>query len=499
MAKPLIPSVGELTNQLVAGLRNTVQAPTIYAYEPMPHQLEFHSSTKMGRLYIGGNRSGKTTGGGAETVMRLTGNHPYQDVPRPPVRGRAVGVDFDQGVEKILIPQIQKWLPPSELIMGSWEESYSKSLHTLTLANGSFLEFMSYDQAVTKFSGTSRHFVWFDEEPPEDIFNECLLRLVDVGGCYYITVTPLEEMSWTYDRLYEPWKNKTRQTIDVFEVDTADNIHINMDVMDELLEGMSEAEIETRKTGSFITHTGLVYKEAFTSENVLDEDILETDRWNTIHRKWGHFEMLDHGYTNPTAVLWGAYDDEGRIIIYDEYYERKKLVMENAANILERRQSLRIVPHYTVGDPSIANTDPITGTSIHTEYAEHGVFIGLGNNNVAGGIARVAHRFKKKLLFISPRCTNFLWEIQRYRWARFASSKIAVRNNNKETPVKKDDHLLDALRYGVVSRPQLPDEIDMPVGNILGAPETASDFDPSFLIRKPASVGVQDEYLGSEW
>ena len=499
MPKQQIQTISELTSSLVTNLRQTVQAPTIHAYKPMDSQRDFHKSNKIGRLYIGGNRSGKTVGGATETVMRLTGKHPYQDVPQPPVKLRAVGVDFDQGVEKILKPEIAKWLPPSELINGSWEDSYSKSLRTLTIANGSFLEFMSCDQDEQKFAGTSRHAVWFDEEPPENIFNECLLRLVDTGGCYYITVTPLQDMSWTFDRLYTPWKNKKNLSIDVFEVDTADNIYIDMDVMDTLLQGMSDNEIETRKTGSYISHTGLVYKDSFHAENVLTEDILETDRWNTILRKWGHFEMMDHGLTNPTAWLFGAYDEEGRIIIYDEYYQRGKLVMENAAAILERRKFLRTQPQYCVGDPSIANKDPITGTSIHTEYAEHGIYIGLGLNNVDGGIMRVAHRFRRELTFISPRCEWLLWELQRYRWAKFASSKIAARNNAKETPLKKDDHLLDALRYGIVSRPQLPEEFDMPVGNILGVSEVASDFDPTFLIRNQVYSGALDECLGSEW
>ena len=41
---------------------------------------------------------------------------------------------------------------------------------------------MSSDQDLQKFAGTSRHFVHFDEEPPEPVYEECRARLVDTNG-----------------------------------------------------------------------------------------------------------------------------------------------------------------------------------------------------------------------------------------------------------------------------------------------------------------------------
>jgi len=62
--------------------------------------------------------------------------------------------------------------------MGSWEASYDVKGKTLTYENESTLEFLTYEQDVQAHAGTSRDGVWFDEEPPEDIFNENMLRLV---------------------------------------------------------------------------------------------------------------------------------------------------------------------------------------------------------------------------------------------------------------------------------------------------------------------------------
>lgn len=41
------------------------------------------------------------------------------------------------------------------------------------------------------WQGTSRHVIWFDEEPPEDIYNEGLTRILDVKGILMVTFTPL--------------------------------------------------------------------------------------------------------------------------------------------------------------------------------------------------------------------------------------------------------------------------------------------------------------------
>jgi phage terminase large subunit-like protein len=152
-----------------------------------------------GRQLLGGNRAGKTVAGVCEDVMWLTGQHRFREVPPPPIRGRIIAVDFNQGVDKIILPELAKWIPPSLLINGSWEDSYSSRLRTLTLSNNSFVELMSYEMDLEKFAGTSRHFIHFDEEPNQAIFNENMARLVDTGGSWWMTMTPVNGMTWTYD------------------------------------------------------------------------------------------------------------------------------------------------------------------------------------------------------------------------------------------------------------------------------------------------------------
>jgi len=178
-------SVKELLGDLTYSMRRAAARPSVFGYRAMDHQHRFHRSTATGRLFIGGNRSGKTVAGGAESVRWLLGQHPDRPVPNTPVYGRGVAVDFEHGVKKIMLPEIARWMPPSALKNGSWEESYQASSRTLDLANGSKMEFLSYDQDLDKHAGTSRNFLWFDEEPLRISSTKIcfvLLTLVVLGG-----------------------------------------------------------------------------------------------------------------------------------------------------------------------------------------------------------------------------------------------------------------------------------------------------------------------------
>ncbi len=495
-AKP--PSLIELQNAFSDALRKTAANPTIFGYRAQPHQIEFHSSQKMGRLFLGGNRAGKTVAGAAEMVMIMTGTHPYKNLKfKPPVRCRAVGVDFDNGVNRIMKPEIARWMPTSYLINGSWEDSYEKSSRTLTLTNGSTLEFMSYDQDVDKFAGTSRHAIWFDEEPPEAIFNECLLRLADVGGEWFMTMTPLIDMSWTLDRLYE--KRQDNPNLDVFQVNTLDNSYINAAILEMITEGLSDEEAAARTRGLYFTYSGAIYNDVLGPCIVTPK--YEQEGWETLKRSWGHFGMLDHGFTNPTAFLLGAFDGEGRIVIYREYYHSKRTVAENAQAIKELIHETGVNLEYIVADPSTRNTDPIVGRSIQAEYGLNGLYLSLGNNDVSAGINRVYSRFKNKQLFIASDCEMTVWEMQRYRWDKYANKKVEGKNNTKETPMKKNDHACDALRYGVVSRPSLDGEVDLNMSIVFNTPSAISEAHPmmDYALRPQQEKLFYDSVLGDDW
>lgn len=500
-------SLDSLISQLGAGLSNAAKKPNNLMYKPHPKQLAFHGSQKKGRQYIGGNRSGKTTGGINEDIWWLTGRHPFRRVPEPPVIGRLTTVDFKNGVNKIILPNLAQWVPPSYLINGSWEDSWNGQSHTLTLANDSELEIMSYEQELEKFAGVPRHFIHFDEEPPKDIFGECKARLVDYGGSWWMTMTPVEGMTWTFEDIYDPSAGGKNDLIDIIEVDIHENPHIDKAAIEELLSGFDDDEATIRGTGKYIAISGLVFKHYDPEVHVIENKVPPSS--------WTHYISLDSGYNNPTSVHWHAVSPQGIVVTYDEWYKAEMTVQQHAEEILKRehyyRQNYGIVPFLRVADPAIKQRSVITSLSVQIEYAQHGVNLALGQTrSVDAGLDKMNNYLRLNKWFITEKCANLQREMRKYKRASYSTSKLREKNNKQEAPQKKDDHAIDDCRYFFSYMPTLDIQIEQKkpgltkeaVATLMQAGTTFDPGRPSNvdynLISSPSRHVIIDEYVG-EW
>lgn len=470
-------SYTELLEVINDGIRQQARRPNLYAYVPHDKQFIFHSSTAKTTLYVGGNRSGKTTGGAAETIYRLTGRHPYKPVPEPPVFGRVHSVDFKYGVGQIIIPEVVRWLPPSFLKNGSWEDSYDKNEQVLTLANKSKLEFKSYEQDLEKFAGTSRHFNWYDEEPPLHIYNESQARLIDTNGQAYLTMTPVEGMTWVYEGLYLPG-TQGDPLIKVIEIDMSENPHLSKEARDDYLRTLDPDERAAREKGEFVAVGGRIFKSFAVHKHVRPFFLPPKD--------WQWFTSFDHGYNNPTAILWHAVSPTGQVVTFFEHYASEMVVKDHAARYHAINHDLARVPDFLIGDKAMAQRSGITGTSILQEYADNGVYIGTRNSDVASGLNRMIQYLKPNLelegeptWIITDNCTNLISEMRKYRWETYSSRKVQYEKNKQEVPHKKDDHAIDSTRYFFTMMPDLRPEVvsePKPLDNILGAPKGVDPY-----------------------
>lgn len=452
-----ISSVEDAIKELTDGLARVAHTPDINSYDPHPKQLKFHSSNKKVRLYIGGNRSGKTTGGIVEDIWWLTGRHPYLDIPRHrPVAGRIVSVDFLNGVQKIIIPQLKQWVPPSQLRGGSWFSAYDAQDRVLNFENGSFVELMSYDQDLDKFAGTSRDFIHYDEEPPEDIRKECQVRLIDRKGREWFTLTPVEGMLWIFDKIYEPGVGGINKDIAVIEVGMEENPYLDEEEVQSYLNGLDEEDRKVRGHGKFVTRGGLVYKKFSLDTHVIPP--IDITQFRGPNYRW--YMSLDHGFNNPTAVLWHIVDSDNRVITFDEHYQSEQTI-EYHAQVIKNRDELHTrLPDLRVCDPALAQRQAVTGTSIQTEYAVRGIGLALGNNDVLTGVAKVNQYLdlaadSKPNWLITANCGNLIREMRRLRWKTWASKKQQSENNPYDQIHKKDDHACDAARYLFSFLPEL--------------------------------------------
>ena len=489
--------VSDILLQIGEGLNESVHAPNLYNYKPSSKQEMFHAMKNKDRLYIGGNRSGKSLGSTIEAIWWLTHTHPYRKTPEGPVRGRVVAVDFLNGVDKIILPLYKQWLPKKYLIDGSWEASYSRERHVLTLNNGSFVEFMSQDQDLDKFAGSSRHFIHFDEECPKSVFLECLARLVDTNGDWWMSQTPVAGMEWIFDDIYIPAKEGTKD-IGIVEASMEDNPSLTKEAIDRYMGQLSEEEQLVRKHGQYVHLGGSVFPEFSPVTHCIPRGQFKPTSRHRIIR------TMDSGYTNPTVWLWMAVDEDGTIVVFKEHYQAKLNVAEHAA-IVNRitNEILRETGgdiFLTTGDPAIKQTKEHTGTSILHEYSKHGIYIAVDAipSDRRVGLEKIQQymkinpKTKKPYLMFTDDCPHLIAELPKLKWKKHASVKIAEQKNKLEDIRDKDNHCYDALKYAMTFMDDLaPDRENPRQGN--------KEFHDAFNASFPTTSKFPDYDDNSEW
>lgn len=455
-------SLSDLIRFAGESLVKQAREPNAFGYEPHEKQEEFHSAEEYGRLFLGGNRSGKSVAGTIESIWWLTDTHPFRETPKAPVRGRAIGVDFTHGVDEILIPLYKRWMPSEYLIGDSWSSAYSLSERKLTLKNGSTLEFLSYEQDTDKHAGTSRHFVHFDEEPPKHIYTENMLRLLDTNGSYWITMTPLLGMTWIYEELYEPVsKGDSTKSLKIIEVSTGENPHLNVDAIERVLGDITDkAERAAREKGQFIRLGGAIFKTFDPEVHVIPPVVPD--------KNWAWYMSVDSGWNNPTAILWHAVSPDNIVITFGEHYASEMTVAEHAQVIKQKEAEWGKEPDIRTGDPAMRQTKEHSGTSVQQEYALNGIFLALdgvptGPGSVSIGVNRMQQYMRVHEIdgakvthwYITEDCHYLADQIPKLRWATYASKKVAYDNNPQEKIHKKDDHAPDSARYFFTLMPDL--------------------------------------------
>ncbi|MDE7330130.1 MAG: terminase family protein, partial [Clostridia bacterium] len=172
-------------------------------------QIAFHKCKKRNRWVFGGNRSGKTECGAVECLWILRGVHPFRK-NRKNAFGWAVSlsqqVQRDVAQAKILSYLPKSWIADITMLSGRKDSPAGGVIDQIKIKNVfggiSTLGFKSCDQGREKFQGSSLDFVWFDEEPPRDIYEECLMRVMDRRGEIFGTMTPLKGRTFIYNEIF---------------------------------------------------------------------------------------------------------------------------------------------------------------------------------------------------------------------------------------------------------------------------------------------------------
>lgn len=453
-------SLSDLLKLATNDLTEKSTKPNRLMYSPHDKQKFLHKCTAKEKLFIGGNRSGKTVWNVMECVWWLTKKHPFRpDVNEivEPIRGRLVSVSYNEGMEKIIIPYFKQFLASSDLINGSWDQSFSRYHRTLTLANGSTIEFMSYDQELEKFAGTSRHFCSFDEEPPQAIFNECLMRLMDTDGSYWISMTPVEGMTWIYYEIYE--KREENPDLVVLEINTEENPNIKKSALDRVTRGLSEEEKSARKSGGFNVSGSRVFPTFDKNVHVIKDF--------TPNRSMTIYTSFDHGWRHPAAWLWHAVQPNGNIVTFHEIVVPNHTVKQLADKVKEYEKEYLepkgLSVYIRAADPATAQTSAINGMSIAQTYALEGIYFATEGIPKGPGSVDVGLDKMQQYLMLeegSPSwqifdCPILEKQMGSMHYEKWASRKLAYESAPKLTINKRDDDAPDSARYFFTLMPDL--------------------------------------------
>lgn len=162
-------------------------------------------------LLIGANRSGKSEVGAVDTLISATGIVPdklKEHYPAEKIRLNTIPKNQIYWVSSLDFPssrditqaKITKFCPKRMY------NGFNKEDKKLFLKTENVIGFKSADSGREKYQGVSCPHFWGDEEHPEDIYDESYMRTTDCSGRLRLTFTPVEGLTWAYQKLYKKAK-----------------------------------------------------------------------------------------------------------------------------------------------------------------------------------------------------------------------------------------------------------------------------------------------------
>lgn len=172
-----------------------------------------------------------------------------------------------------------------------------------------------------------------------------------------------------------------------------------------------------------------------------------------IPRSWTKFRACDYGYGSFSAVLWFAVAPDEQLIVYRELYVSKVLAKDLAHMVLEAESDDGTI-RYGVLDSSCWHKRGDTGPSLAEQMIMEGCRWRPADRSAGSRVAG-KNEIHRRLQFdqftdqprmvITANCTNLIAQLP---------ILPLDKANPEDINTKSEDHLYDALRYGVMSRPR---------------------------------------------
>lgn len=428
-------------------------------YRPYTKQLEFHAAgaAHRERLFMAGNQLGKTLAGAAEWAIHLTGDYPdWWDGVRfdravTLIAGSESGELTRDGVQRLLVgspSDKSRWgtgyIPADALVDTTSRPGVADALATVLVKNrfggNSTLLLKSYDQGRTKWQANTVDGVWFDEEPPLDVYSEGVTRTNATFGPVMVTFTPLKGMSEVVLRYLEPGDDD-EGAVDrkVIQMTIEDAEHYSPEQRAKIVAAYPAHEREARAKGIPIMGSGKVFP-------VPEEDITCDPR--PIPEHWVRIIGIDFGWDHPFGAVDLAWDRESDCIyVVKEYAKRESTPVIHAAAIKAWDVGLWAPvawPHDGL------NHEKGTGEALEAQYRAQGLKMlteratfdettGVAANSVEAGLMDMLDRMQTGRWKVFSSCGSWLNEFRLF-------------HRKDGQVVKLKDDLISASRYALMMK-----------------------------------------------
>ena len=273
--------------------------------------------------------------------------------------------------------------------------------------NNCTIEFLSVDNPE-KLKGRKRNYAWLNEatEFTYEDYQQIIFRCTEQ---IYLDYNPSDPYSWIYDKVL------TRNDCTFIKSTYLANPFLGKDTIAEI-ERLKEIDPEYWEVYG-LGNVGNIQTAIFRNFQLTDE----------VQGKLIGYG-LDFGFTNSPTALVAVYQSDDNLYIKEMLYE-KRLTNTDLANKLKEfridRQS------EIVADSAEPKTiEEIYRQGFNIKPAKKGAGIHLGID--------IMRRYK---LHITKDSLNAIKEFRGYKWATDKNGDVL------NTPVKVNDHLIDATRY----------------------------------------------------
>lgn len=430
-----------------------------YRRDLYPKHLKFFEEGKSypERLLIAANRVGKSLAGALEMSYHMSGLYPAWwngrvfkrpvrfwfagkdwTVTRDVLQSHLLGLKSDCGtglIPKYLIKRFtaKPGSPDGIELFEVWRKK-NQCIKECSFGNcscpGDYStgQFKSYESGVDAYVGAAIDGIQLDEEPPANIYLECLVRTMTTKGFVITTFTPDNGMSETVLSFFKNGEFKEGQISDskyVVNITWDDVPHLSDLEKEQLKSAMLPHQIEAKTKGIPYLGAGAIYPIA-ESQYLCDPF--------PIPPFWPKFYGMDVGW-NATAAVWVAFDPQAGIYyVYSEYFRGQAEPSIHAEGIKARGSWIN-----GAIDPASRGKGQSDGKRFLDQYYSLGLILWPADNSVEAGL------LKNYQLLSSGKCKIFntlqgiIGEIRLYR------------RDEKGNIVKQNDHRLDAFRYAMMT------------------------------------------------